>query len=90
MWTSPPVPGRQSGEDLREAMLHREDAEFRVVPIHTKEGMAGLNMLRVECPLCDALIAAPLDEDLSDDLRDHMADRHDIRPKRLAWILGRR
>ena len=52
--------------------------------------LAGLRMLRVECPLCDALITAPLDEDLSDDLRDHMADRHDIRPKRLAWILGNR
>lgn len=90
MWTSPPVPARQSGEDLREAMLHREGAELRMAPFHMRDELAGLRMLRVECPLCDALIAAPLDEDLSDDLRDHMADRHDIRPKRLAWILGNR
>ncbi len=61
-----------------------------MAPFHMRGELAGLRMLRVECPLCDALITAPLDEDLSDDLRDHMADRHDIRPKRLAWILGNR
>jgi len=43
-------------------------------------------VLRVECPVCDALIMARDEEDLSDDLRDHMADHHDIRPRRLAWI----
>lgn len=87
IWASPPVPARQSGEDRREAMLHREGAGQ--VPSSTR-AEAGRGMLRVECPLCDALITAPSDEDLSDDLRDHMADRHDIRPKRLAWLSGRR
>ncbi len=89
IWTSPPVPARQSGEDRREAMLHQEGAERMTAPLPVKGAEAGRRMLRVECPLCDALITAPLEEDLSDDLRDHMADRHDIRPKRLAWIYER-
>lgn len=89
IWASPPVPARKSGEDRREAMLHEEGRQF-VPPAAMPEEPPGSDMLSVECPICDALITAPLEEDLSDELRDHMADRHDIREKRLAWIAGRR
>ena len=89
MWTSPPVPAKESGEDRREASLHKEGAQVMPpAPLYEPETSGPL--LRVECPLCDALITAPLEEDLSDDLRDHMADRHDIREKRMAWVAGRR
>ena len=47
-------------------------------------------MPQMECPICSALIMSTSEEDLSDDLRDHMADQHDIRRKRLDWIYGRR
>lgn len=93
MWTSPPVPGREKEEERREKMLHQDRGAVTAQETMLMERRSAETRLegvvRVECPMCDALITAPTDEDLSDDLRDHMADHHDIRPKRLAWLSAR-
>lgn len=38
----------------------------------------------INCPLCGNLVRGRDEDDLSDELRDHMSDVHDIRPKMAA------
>lgn len=80
MWTAPPI--KSAEEHRREEMLHQNapPEERRVERGAAPEGLG------VECPVCGAHITAAGEEDLSDDLRDHMADQHDVRSLRAAWL----
>ena len=92
MWTSPPMPERENEEERRERMLHQERSAEEVSAMLERQSAETHRegVLRIECPMCDALITAIDEEDLSDYLRDHMAERHDIRHKRLEWLTGKR
>jgi len=89
MWTPPPVPSGP-GEARRGTMLYLERGPPSLVREREVEAVHQGDMPQMECPICSALIMSTSEEDLSDDLRDHMADQHDIRRKRLDWIYGRR
>lgn len=57
--------GREGYGESRTGMMRRES-----------EYQASIN-----CPMCGNLVRGRDEDDLSDELRDHMSDVHDIRPK---------
>jgi predicted small metal-binding protein len=80
--------GPTSSERLREERRREEAApERREGYMERRTGMMRRESdmpATVNCPLCGNLVRGRDEDDLSDELRDHMADTHDIRPKMAA------
>jgi len=89
LWTAPPV--RSAEEQRREEALHQpvpEAARARPAGPAVTRGPApppAAELLHVKCPVCGALVTARDEDELSEDLREHMADLHDLRTLREAW-----